>query len=679
MDLRYAIDEIRRNTDLRQLMPDVVRVGANHTCKCMFHEDSNPSMVVHKEFYLCFGCGATGDIVSWYTDHWKMSFGDALGVAAVDAGIELNEDIYEYLEKARVERDSRLEELANYRAKLTENEKAQEYLTGRGLTQETIDFFRLGYRPDWHAIAIPMYSKSGNLDAISYRYMGDGEKRYHHKNTDSWRKGDTFYNIRAIEFEEGPIIVCEGMFDAMSIWQAGFKRVVAIMGGALNDNHIKELGDNSIIFVPDAKTPHDFELFRKSVFRVRKAYPNLIIRVALLPEGDANSVSVDDLQAAIDNAEGAEFAILKSDIAKCLDRESEYKVARIIGKAISDPLVKDDIERWLALRWDKERDVVKQALIRSDGPVTHVKTMAEALIDLEEREQRAAIEGLGFYKLGLEKFIDRPHTGQVALVAARTSVGKTVIALNVLYNCCKYQVPTVFISQEQPSSELVCRLSLMLSGDTTQIDGKTLRHNIRTNSDWWISQKARLIDMFPHVRFEERRLTPETVKDCIIDSSYSIGQQVKMVFIDYLGLLKTTARNQTAYERMSSIGLDIQQVTKELDVFNTSLMQLSRAGGDGTEPVRLDMMRDAGTIEEMADYIIGAWRDKDRSQDQEMGVSKMYMNVCKNRHGATVDKLDLWLNLSTLRLYSVDGLHQYTGQRIDTSESRKSDVDAFGD
>ena len=656
MDLRVILDQIKSCTDLRQIIPDVQKKGSEYFVLCPFHEDGKPSCHVNKEFFHCFGCGKTGDIITYYRDGpAKMEFSDALRVAALDAGVTLDDKIDQQIQQMIDERNKRQEALDFYRTKYEDSEKAQSYLRNRGLSDETVAHFELGYRPDWDAIAIPIFSKSGNLDSISFRYLDpNNEQRYYHKNNLDFKKGDCLYNSRSIEFGEGPICVCEGMFDVMSIYQAGYQRVVGIMGGALNDTHVKEFGNSSVVFVPDRKKEGDFDLFKKSVFRLRKAHPDLTINVAILPDGDANSVDPEVLKAAIANAEGAELAILKADL-EGLDRDAEYKMARRIASDITDPLTKDDIVRWLAARWDKDREVVKAALSRSETAApSRVLTVTDALDELERREREDPLDGVTFDVLGLGGLITRPHTSQVAIVAARANVGKTLLACNMLNAGREWAIPSLFLSMEQPASEIMFRLSLMASADLQPMNSDQLSALIRQGSEEWSQGLRTLVEFsYPNLRMMEQRLTPEGVRDAIIDASYSMGEKVKVVYIDYIGLMGHAMRSNDSYERMSAIGRDIQAVTKEMDVLGIYLMQLSRKGGDGSEPVTLDMMRDSGVIEEVADYIIGAWRDKDRNQYADTGMSKMYTNVCKNRHGKT-GSAEMWLDMATLKLSKMD-------------------------
>lgn len=662
-DLRTVIDQIKGNIDLRYILPDVQIKGKDGWCRCPFHAEDTPSCHVLEQFYYCFGCGATGDYLTYLQSPagGNFTFFDALNIAATQAGVVLGDDITKQAQKMVEEREKRQEDFAFYQSKLADNDKALKYLhEDRGLTDETIKHFGLGYRPDWDAISIPIWGKSGSLDSISFRYLDpDNKQRYYHKNNTGWSKGDCLYNAQAIHIGDGPIYCCEGMFDVMSVWQVGLTRVVGVMGGTLNDHQVKEFGDSPVVFIPDSKSDHDYEIFKKSVFRLRTQYPSLTIRVALLPEGDANSVDPDVLKSACDNAEAAELSILKHDLDRCLDVDTEYRVARKIATDITDVLTKDDIIHYLADRWKKSADVVSKALTRSDAPVSRSMTMGDALDELTTREKTASLDGVCFKSLGVERLISRPHTSQVAIIAARANVGKTVMALNMLKAGRDAMVPSLFLSMEQPASEIAFRLALMHSSEMDgmcEVNGDRLSDMIRNDNEMWTHGLKQLVEYsYPNLRLRSERFTPEGVRDAIIDASYAIGEQVKVVYIDYLGLMKSAMRSNDSYERMSAIGREMQEVTKQMDVLGIYLMQLSRKGGSGTEKVTLDMLRDSGVIEEMADYIIGAWRDSDEveKQNADMPIRKIYVNVCKNRHGDR-GTAELWMNKSTLLLSNTD-------------------------
>jgi replicative DNA helicase len=100
------------------------------------------------------------------------------------------------------------------------------------------------------------------------------------------------------------------------------------------------------------------------------------------------------------------------------------------------------------------------------------------------------------------------------------------------------------------------------------------------------------------------------------------NMQVSAVFIDYGGLI----RGAEDYNKISSIARGLKELSKKLNTRVMCAVQLSRAAGDGTIPVTMDMLRDSGAWEEAADYIIGAWFSR---SDQH----RIHASILKNRQG----------------------------------------------
>ena len=658
-DLRATIAQIKQLTDLREIIPDLKKSGSASLCVCPFHPDKNPSMSVNKEFFHCFGCGVSGDIITWFEKTNRIDWNAALQMAGGWAGVDIGDDLNEAIARTTKERDEREEELYNYRQALEEEKAPQKYLADRGIKPETIEHFRLGYRRDWKAIAIPIYGRSGRLDAISYRYLDpNNQQRYHHKNNELWVKGDALYNAASIDEAGAFVCVCEGMFDAITIHQAGFRRVVATMGSSLSDAHIRELGDAPILLVPDCKSENDFNIFRRAVLRLKQTHPDLSVRVALLPEGDANSQGEDVVKETIQKAQSAEYAILQHDLERCTEREQEYRAARKLCADIKDVLVKDDIVVWLSQRWEKDRATVKAALDRSDEGTTQIMTVREAFREMIEEEKLAASSGLGMGWPSIRRYIDRPHSKQTCIFAARTSVGKTMWALNLLHKTKEDGVPTLFVSQEQPAGELMARLILMATSEhgIGEWGKEDLHKAILANDSKLIYMQEYMPIAYPNLVFTTKALTPQELNDAIIDASTALGQNIKEVMVDYVGLMKHAGGSRLQrYDRVSLVMTESQEVIKERSVLGLFLAQVGRdKGGDGTDPIDLDSIRDSGVTEEVGDYVITAWKDKQQMQyEAETGIRKLCGRVCKNRHGETGD-FTMWMNKRTLVLHDED-------------------------
>ena len=152
------VDVVGRHVQLK-------KGGANLMGLCPFHGEKSPSFSVSpsKQFYYCFGCGASGDALRFLTEFTGASFRDAVSDLAQQVGLSIPDDTRSDDERRAAaqsrERQSTLVDVleraaAHYRAQLKGNARAVDYLKRRGLTGEIAARFSLGYAPPgWHALA----------------------------------------------------------------------------------------------------------------------------------------------------------------------------------------------------------------------------------------------------------------------------------------------------------------------------------------------------------------------------------------------------------------------------------------------------------------------------------------------------------------------------------------------
>ncbi len=304
-----VIDEIKARLDIVDVIGSYVnlkRSGKNYKALCPFHQEKTPSFVVFPDSqrWHCFGaCQTGGDIFTFVMKREGVDFQTALRMLAQRAGVSL--DALHPEEGEGAELRKRLREMhaaatAYYQENLLrrpEGEDARAYIQSRGLRQETIAAFQLGYALDrWDGLLkylkglgyhqdemaqaglivvrddgraydrfrdrliIPIHDAQGRVIAFAGRVIGKGEPKYlNSPQSPIFDKGRTLYGyaqaITAIREEDKAIIV-EGYMDVLSAHQAGFRNVVASMGTALTPTHLRMLARHTrhIIFAldPDA-------------------------------------------------------------------------------------------------------------------------------------------------------------------------------------------------------------------------------------------------------------------------------------------------------------------------------------------------------------------------------------------------------------------------------------------
>jgi DNA primase len=269
--------------------------GANLMGLCPFHGEKSPSFSVSpsKQFYFCFGCGASGDAIRFLTEHTGASFRDAVTDLAQQIGLAVPDDERSADErrvaaqtKARQATLSEVLERAaqHYRAQLKGNARAVGYLKGRGLTGEVAARFGLGYAPEgWHALAsafaqyddpllvesglvilhndegqeekrydrfrdrvmFPIRAVSGETIGFGGRVLDRGEPKYlNSPETPVFVKGRELYGLyesRGGIRARGHALVVEGYMDVVALAQSGFENAVATLGTACTEEHLRKL------------------------------------------------------------------------------------------------------------------------------------------------------------------------------------------------------------------------------------------------------------------------------------------------------------------------------------------------------------------------------------------------------------------------------------------------------
>lgn len=331
------IREVKEATDIVELIGsrvDLQRSGTYYKGLCPFHNEKTPSFFVSEQMqrYKCFGCGETGDVFTFLEKYEGMSFYEALKELADKAGITLKEVTRTGKDELR---DRLLEvlDLAKeyYHFLLTKHDKGQtahDYLKNRGVSNESIKLFQIGYALDnWDGLITYLHKKkkyplqllvqaglvvknrqgrfydrfrnrvvfpltnrrgqvvgfSGRLldkDAKEAKYINSPETELYHKSELLYGYSQLYQHIR----EARRVVVVEGEFDVISSQQAHVNNVVAIKGSALTEEHAKLLSRTVDTVILSLDTDNaGVEATRKAIKVLKDT--DLELRVVPVPSG----------------------------------------------------------------------------------------------------------------------------------------------------------------------------------------------------------------------------------------------------------------------------------------------------------------------------------------------------------------------------------------------------------
>jgi DNA primase len=335
-------DRVRDTVDMLAVVSahtELRRAGANeYVGRCPFHDERTPSFGVNplEKVYHCFGCQASGDVFKFVMETEGLDFAEALQTLADRFGVELETEAEDPQAAARRQRRERLQALlaraatyyARYLWEAREALPAREYLLGRGLSEETLRDFRVGYAPSaWDRILtasrragfteeellgvglaqrsktnpgriydrfrarimFPSADARGNVLGFGARATRENQlpKYLNTAEGDMYQKRRVLFGIdraRSAAARAGTVILVEGYTDVLALHQAGLHNAVGIMGTALTEEQIGELQRiaKALLLCLDADLAGQEAMLRAAELTDRR---NLELRVVPLPQG----------------------------------------------------------------------------------------------------------------------------------------------------------------------------------------------------------------------------------------------------------------------------------------------------------------------------------------------------------------------------------------------------------
>jgi DNA primase len=347
-------ETVRQQADIVRIVGDYVKLkkagSQNYSGLCPFHNEKTPSFSVHagRQFFHCFGCGKSGDVFKFIQEMEKVTFGEAVRLLAQKLGLPLPRTQYSSeLEAEDAKQRGQLIEMHERACRFFENElrrpeaaHAREYLAARGLKEDMLRTFRIGFAPDSgfplkdhlkndfgeelmrlsglfsfkegsensatamyskfrNRVMFPIANENGKVIAFTGRTLAkdekSGPKYLNSPETPIYSKSRVLYNLdrakEAVRRYDHTIIV-EGQMDCIAVYSAGLHNVVASSGTAFTESQVRLLARFSknivVNFDPDtagaAATDKSLamlleEEFNIKVLRLEPGFdPDLFIR-----------------------------------------------------------------------------------------------------------------------------------------------------------------------------------------------------------------------------------------------------------------------------------------------------------------------------------------------------------------------------------------------------------------
>ena len=417
-----AKEEIKRAADIVEIIGQVVQLrkaGKNYVGLCPFHAEKDPSFTVNPErqTFHCFGCKKGGDIFSFWMEYHSSSFPEALRDLAERYSVTISEEFSTPVERKKAAQREIVfkiteaaaaffQEVLSHPAK---GRPGREYFDKRALSNEIIGEFRLGYAPDeWNGlvgflkrnrldlkmgvqagviipnkkggyydrfrgrIMFPIFDLRNQVVGLGGRGLDDSLPKYlNTPETDIFHKSESLYGLhssfKAIR-EKGRAVIVEGYMDYLALRGHGLGEVVATLGTALTDRHVRKLKGYAkeavIVFDSD-------EAGKAAVLKSLPVFANegLSSRAVVLPNGhDPDSfVNENGLKGFLyllgEAAPMFDF-FLEQKTAEAVSDEGSVQILKEVIPALSE--VRNDIIRSIYVRRLSEKLRVREEMLWSE-------------------------------------------------------------------------------------------------------------------------------------------------------------------------------------------------------------------------------------------------------------------------------------------------------------------------
>jgi DNA primase len=418
-----SLERVKQAADIVEVVSahtDLRRQGARYVGLCPFHDERTPSFSVEptEKLYHCFGCGVGGDVIKFVEEKEGLGFAEAVEVLADRYGVELEREQEDPQAERRRERRRRLEQLldrsaayyANYLWESEEAGKARDYLAQRGLREDGLRAFGVGYAPSaWDKILVrgqqagfsveemrsvglvqrgrsggdydrfrerimfPIRDRRGRVLGFGGRAMrsDQGAKYVNTAETDFFHKSQILYGVdraKAAIAKAARAVVVEGYTDVIALHQAGIEEAVGVMGTAITPDQVAALSGmvDEVVLALDADSAGQEAMLRAQ--RVASGR-RMRLLVAAMPAGEdpAEMMAADggperfgELLGRAEELTAFQVALVldRTDVSSPVERDRALAEVAPVLAGMGETASRDELVRRVAERLDLEPAMV---------------------------------------------------------------------------------------------------------------------------------------------------------------------------------------------------------------------------------------------------------------------------------------------------------------------------------
>lgn len=465
------IEEVRSRSDIVSVIGRYVRLkraGSGYTGLCPFHNEKTPSFHVNpaRQMYKCFGCGVGGNVLTFVMEYENLTFPEAMEMLAQEAGIELpKQELTAQQKQQESFRQTLLEinkKAARYYFALLKSPRGKpgyDYLTGRGLSDETILHFGLGYAGQgggelyqymkkegysdsvlketglfkmdergaydkfWNRVMFPIMDANNRVIGFGGRVMGDAKPKY--LNSPETKIFDKSRNLFGLNYakrgKRSNMILCEGYMDVIALHQAGFTNAVASLGTAFTEqqaNLIRRYTDE-VLLTYDSDGAGIKAAMRAIPMLRRAGITGKVIHMEPYKDPDEfiKNLGAEEFEKRMEEAQNSfffEIEVIKKNYSMS-DPEQKTKFIHETARKLlvfEDKIQRDNYLEAVAARYNIKTEDLRQLVVRygNQMPSGYQEVMEERQQErIRKGKKKETREGISYsYRLLLSWLIEEP-------------------------------------------------------------------------------------------------------------------------------------------------------------------------------------------------------------------------------------------------------------------------------
>lgn len=607
------IDTILSKSIVEYVSDAEAKSDGTYRCACFLHGGTNPQALAFfpdSNRYYCFSCGAHGNIINLVMERDGVTFGQAVHTLCDDFGLTIDESDDYKQHMSVVERNGQwVTQMQGDLATIIE------YLYKRGLTDDTIADYGLGYSAKMKALSIPMYDEWKRPVAFLYRFF-DGKPKYKNsKNVKGlFTKGEFLFGLPQAQKHlkaTKTLMLAEGSFDCMSAVQQG-NCCVAYCGISITKSHVeliknvlKPIENGKVVLCPDNDgKASKFVRRARELFRAHA--PKIVVKVACIPDGykDFNDMLVGGLDIANEcRYESIDYYVTKQILSESDDPEIQERNVVEFVRTVDNPMTRQDIAEYLALFWNRDIGIVRELLsIKEDTSEEKLKDIASATDSYKALDNLKDDEyfGVGFPNIDNAALFKKKN---VVILGAASNSGKTENLLEwILHWTIKLHKRVLFFSLEMPKEDII----KIIIAKIVQKPRYIIPEYIHNHADVYGLIKDKL-EQYLYI-VDKPGLSLDQMEEYVKIANARINT-IDIVAVDYFQ--KMRGRDTIGDEEL--VAERTKDFAKSLNVLFVVLSQLNKSGqgkeqgGKWHEPEQKDL-RGSGAIGDTGDYVYLLWR-----------------------------------------------------------------------